>query len=116
MSKKETKIVRLTTGEELLAKLEDTDNSFILTDPAILIPAGEGKLAFAPWCPYSNAKDGVEIGKEHIMFVSDPAEELEKQYMSALSGLIIPSKGDVSSMASDVGFRGAGDPALKLTT
>ena len=104
-------IVRLTTGEELLAKVTEGDDFLTIKDAAILIPAGEGKLAFAPWCPYSNAADGVDMKMEHVMFVAEPQAELEQQYISAITGLAVPSK--PTGIATPGDFN-AGD--LKLTT
>tara|TARA_R100001015_G_C4529883_1_gene96605 strand:- start:22 stop:354 length:333 start_codon:yes stop_codon:yes gene_type:complete len=104
-------IVRLTTGEELLAKATVNEDKTTITikDVAILIPAGEGKLAFAPWCPYSDVADGVEIGMEHIMFTASPQSELEQQYISAISGLAVPQEKKIATPGDFM----AGD--LKLT-
>lgn len=104
-------IVRLTTGEELLAKVSRGEDSVTIKDAAILIPAGEGKLAFAPWCPYSNAADGVEISNQHVMFVAEAQSELEQQYVSAITGLVVPEKGKIQTAGSPI----AGAD-LKLTT
>ena len=57
------KIVRLTSGEELISKIEETDTSVILKKPAILIPTGKDQLAFGQWLPYADIKDGIEISK-----------------------------------------------------
>ena len=102
----EIKLIRLTSGEELIAKTEQVDNeSYIIKKPAILIPAGKDQLAFGQWLPYANIDDGVEIPSEFVMFVVDPVEELMNQYNSSFgSGIVVPSTAPVS---------GAG---LKLTT
>lgn len=99
------KIVRLVTGEELITNYEVDGNTVILKKAAILIPAGEGKLAFAPWLPYTKADNGVTLNREHVMFVLDAHDELENQYQGAINGLVVPSN-NIS------GPRGAG---LKLT-
>lgn len=99
------KIIRLVTGEELISTIENDGDTVILKKAAILIPAGEGRLAFAPWLPYTKADSGVTLNKKHVMFVLDPHAELENQYQGAINGLVVPSN-DIS------GPRGAG---LKLT-
>ena len=103
----EIKIVRLTSGEELIAKVEQVDDtSYILKKPAILIPAGKDQLAFGQWLPYADIADGIEILSTYVVFVVDPMSEMKAQYNETFgSGLITPSKGKVVS--------GAG---LKLTT
>ena len=105
----EVKIVRLTSGEELIAKIDITGvggTHITLNKPAILIPTGKDQLAFGQWLPYADIKDGIEIAMEYIVFVVDPMEEMAAQYEEAFgSGLVTPNKGGIVS--------GAG---LKLTT
>ena len=97
----EVKIVRLTSGEELIAKVEQIDDiSYILKKPAILIPAGKDQLAFGQWLPYADIKDGIEILSTYVVFVVDPMNELEAQYEEAFgSGLIVPKKSGLISGA-----------------
>lgn len=95
------KLVRLTTGEELLAKCENTATGVKVTDSMILVPMGQGKLGFAKWLPYANTDKGVEIASNYVMFVLDPDVELSNQYMSASSGLVLPTP--------------VGGPQLKIT-
>jgi hypothetical protein len=103
----EIKIVRLTSGEELIAKIEKTDNGYLLNKPAILIPTGKDQLAFGQWLPYADIKDGVEILSKYIVFVVNPMEEMSAQYDEAFgSGLVVPKSGIVS---------GAPLPSLKLS-
>lgn len=84
------KLIRLTTGEEILAKCETTAVGFILKDPAILVPVGQGKLGFAKWLPYANTEKGVEVPSNFVMFHLDPDTELVNQYMGMVSGLVVP--------------------------
>ena len=93
----EVKIVRLTSGEELIAKTEETKTTITLKKPAILIPAGKDQLAFGQWLPYADIKDGIEISKEYVIFVVTPMNEMEQQYEQAFgSGLIVP-KNDIAT-------------------
>ena len=93
----EIKIVRLTSGEELIAKIEKTDNGYLLNKPAILIPTGKDQLAFGQWLPYANIQDGIEILSTYVVFVVDPMEEMTAQYEEAFgSGLIVP-KNDIAT-------------------
>tara|TARA_Y100000310_G_scaffold299136_1_gene333697 strand:+ start:484 stop:807 length:324 start_codon:yes stop_codon:yes gene_type:complete len=103
------KIVRLSTGEELVCKLlEDSEDSVILKDPAILIPAGRDQLAFGQWMPYAKYENGVEINKRFIIFTVECQDDLKNQYNSTFgNGLVVPQTG---------GIRGSGVPDLKLTT
>jgi len=96
----EVKIVRLTSGEELIAKVEETDTNVTLKKPAILIPAGKDQLAFGQWLPYANIKNGIEISKDYVVFVIDPMNELVAQYEESFgSGLVVPKAKDIISGA-----------------
>tara|TARA_Y100000004_G_scaffold183782_1_gene232009 strand:- start:231 stop:542 length:312 start_codon:yes stop_codon:yes gene_type:complete len=101
----EIKIVRLTTGEELVAKVTDNGDDITLKNPTILIPAGKDQLAFGQWLPYAEISDGITINKKYIVFITDPVAELMNQYNSSFgSGIVVPEKGPVSG------------PGLKLST
>lgn len=91
------KLVRLVSGEEIVAVVEESNNresgkSVILKDGHLLIPAGEGKIGFMPFAPYTKAKDGVEISMEHVVFIVEPLEELANQVkqMANPSQIITP--------------------------
>ena len=84
------KLIRLTTGEEILAKAESTPTGWILKDPAIIVPVGQGKLGFAKWLPYAQTEKGVEIASNFVMFHLDPDAELATQYTSMVTGLVVP--------------------------
>ena len=47
----ETKIVRLTSHEEIIGRVTTTDTGVSIKDPLILIPTQQKSLALAPWMP-----------------------------------------------------------------
>lgn len=99
------KVFRLNSGEEILSRFEETTTGYMLKDPAILVPMGQGQIGLMPWMMYTKAKNGIEIPKSFIAFTIEPLEELKAQYDSSLNkGLVTPSK----SVSSPSG--------LKLTT
>ena len=69
---KNVQLLRLTSGEELLSDVDlngiDTE-TVILKDTLCLIPAGEGKIGFMPFMPYTKAREGLELDMKHIMFM-----------------------------------------------
>ena len=90
---KNVQLVRLTSGEELLTDVDlngiDTE-TVILKDTLCLIPAGEGKIGFMPFMPYTKAKDGLELDMKHIMFMVEPNDMLLEQHRNATSELAVP--------------------------
>lgn len=100
------KVFRLNSGEELLARFEETADSWILKDPAILVPVGQGQIGLMPWMMYTKVSKGVTIPKTFIAFTVDPLDELKTQYDSSLNkGLVTPAPKTIPSTSG-----------LKLTT
>jgi|TARA_B100001105_G_C22083565_1_gene311882 hypothetical protein len=91
------KLIRLVSGEEIIAELQNTpeelmeENCVHIKDAIILIPAGEGKIGFMPFMPYTEAKNGLELRIQDIMFMVDPIDALITQFKSARSGISLPS-------------------------
>ena len=89
---KDVQIVRLTTGEEVVAKVVYDKGFYTLTDAILLVPAGEGKIGMVPFVPYAK-RQPVTIGESHVMFVIEPADELKRQIVEMTSGIAVPSPG-----------------------
>ena len=82
---KNIKLVRLTSGEEILVNvIHDMPMSITVTDPVLLIPDA-GKIGFMPYMSYCEI-DSMVIKKDHIMFKLEPTEDLAKQYTDMVQG------------------------------
>ena len=87
------KIVRLDSGEEIMAKITQEGDILNLKDPCVLVPSQEGKLLFVKWLPYANTSNGVSINASNVVFIIDPLKELEDHYTGAITNnLFVPSK------------------------
>jgi hypothetical protein len=91
------KIIRLESGEEIIAKVTETTTDdgvlYNLKDACVLVPTQEGKLMFVKWIPYASVKDGISILKSKTVFVVDPQPELEDHFTSVITNdLFVPSK------------------------
>lgn len=86
----DVQIVRLSTGEEVVAKVVYDKGFYTLTDGILLVPAGEGKIGMVPFVPYAKRKP-VTIGEQHVMFVVEPADELKKQVIEATTSIALPN-------------------------
>ena len=87
------RIVRVTSGEELLTKVSfDTDDkSYTIKKAAVLVPGQEhGQLAIVPWIPYANQDDGIVLQQSSVVFCVKPMKELEDEYNSIFSNIIVP--------------------------
>ena len=91
------KLLRLVSGEELIAEVvNSSEDSYTLKDAIVMIPAGEGRIGFMPFLPYTEAKDGISIRKQDVMLVVDPIEDLIDQFRQARSGISTPPKGIIT--------------------
>lgn len=84
---KNIQLLRLTSGEEIIGNVADKDDSWRVEDAIVMIPAGEGKLGFMPWMPYTKSSKGVDIPKQHVMFVVEPIDDLKNQHQQATSSI-----------------------------
>jgi hypothetical protein len=95
------KIIRLTSGEEIIANLTDNGETITLKDASVLIPSPEGKLLLARWLPYANTEGGVTLEKRHLVFVIDPQKELADHFTNVIvNGLVVTPKKIVDPSAS----------------
>lgn len=84
------KLVRLSSGEEIIGKVIERDNEIEIKDGYSLIPAGEGKIGFMPFMAYTKADQGVTISKQFVVFMVEPIEDLVKQIRQMDSGIVVP--------------------------
>mgnify|MGYP003119026656 CR=1 FL=1 len=95
MSKVE--LVRLVSGEEVLAKIENMGEATSFDKPHIIIPTQAKGIALMPWCPYSNIQeDGVVVPNDKIMFITTPHDDLVKEYTTMVTGIEMPTATDIA--------------------
>ena len=86
------KLIRLTTGEEVLCTVKEVEGGVKISDPALLVPTEKG-IGLMDMMPYSiMGEEETFIRDEFIMFVTEPIEGLRKQYQSNYSKIITPDK------------------------
>ena len=90
------KLVRLSSGEEVIGKVVDNGSEVTITDGYSLIPAGEGKIGFMPFMAYTKAKQGITIPKNFVVFMVDPVDELVDQVRQMDTGLVTPKNKIIS--------------------
>ena len=93
MEEKEIRLIRLTSGEEILATIYSKNKNYTtVIKPVLLIP-NKDKIGFMPYLSYSDIDiHGLEIKEEHIMFNVQPTEELLGNYIRMTSSVATPLK------------------------
>ena len=93
----EVQLIRLVSGEEVLAKIENMGEATSFDKPHIIIPTQAKGIALMPWCPYSNIQeDGVVVPNDKIMFITTPHDDLVKEYTTMVTGIEMPTAGDIA--------------------
>lgn len=93
-------LFRLHSGEEVIAKvLDNSNNTWTIKSPAILLPMGEGRLGMGAWLPYCNT-DSMQLPEKAVAFTVSPKKELVNNYNSGFgSGIVVPEN-DLDAPAS----------------
>ena len=88
------KLIRMWSGEDVVADLvEDKEDTIVLSNPIVAIPAGNGQLGFAPWSPLLKEKgEELEVTKKYVVYIADTQEQIIEQYESMFSVIQTPSK------------------------
>jgi hypothetical protein len=89
-------IVRLTSGEELIAEVTTQADGCLLKDIAILIPTQANQLGLAPFMGYGVTSEGIFFKDAHIMFAINPIDPLRQQYQEMFSKVILPPTSIIS--------------------
>lgn len=90
------KIIKLITGEEILAEVKDEFiNPLPIKNPVRIIVMPNKidpktpNIGFAPWAEFSDDKEFV-LDKSHVVAIMTPITEFVNQYNSMFGGLVVP--------------------------
>lgn len=90
------KIIKLITGEEILADCGKTFGTLIDIKNPVRIIVMPNKIdpktpniGFAPWAEFSDDKE-FTLDKTHIVAIMTPINEFVNQYNSMFGGLVVP--------------------------
>ena len=88
----EVKVLKMISGEEVIARTKSENTLVILDKPLLLTqmpdPSQPGRMAFGlvPWIISAAAEDTV-VSVDHIIAQLPAKPEIEKMYLSQTSGL-----------------------------
>lgn len=89
------KIIKLISGEDIIASVEKKENYFVLKKPYRLVFSNEG-LASIPFCPFSG-QENYEILESNILFQAEPEDEIKNSYREQIGSIVIPSSNIISN-------------------
>ena len=90
----EVKILRLATGEDVIAKVGENDQGVSLNKPFVIIPQQSApgqpiSLMMSLYNAYGK-KDTVTLSKDKIVFMTEPKDEILKSYEQNTSKILTP--------------------------
>lgn len=87
------KLIRMWSGEDVIADLVEEDDSIVVSNPIVAIPSGNGQLGFAPWSPLLKDKgEKIKVSKSYVVYIADTQEQIVDQYEQMFSLIKSPSK------------------------
>ena len=91
------KILRLATGEDVIAKVGENDQGVSLNKPFVIIPqqSGPGQPVQLMMSLYNafGKSDTITIAQDKIVFQTDPKDEILKSYEQNTSRILQPKAG-----------------------
>lgn len=86
------KLVKFVTGEEVLAKCEESADNMILENPVRLQLSQKG-VAMIPLSPFMKENAKITVGKRDIVYTVDPDEDVVNGYNQQFGGIVIAPPG-----------------------
>jgi hypothetical protein len=93
----QVKLLRLTTGEDVIAKVGENDQGVSLNKAFVIIPqqTGPGKPIQLMMSLYNafGKSETITLAKDKIVFMTDPKDDILKSYEQNTSRILQPKTG-----------------------
>mgnify|MGYP001374222831 FL=1 len=89
----DVKLLRIVTGEEVIAELlSETEDTITVQNGLAVLPTNNG-VGFAPWATVISKEDPeITVSKTHVVYVAEVQEDVCKKYNEMFgSKLITPN-------------------------
>ena len=89
----DVKLIRIITGEEVVAELLEETASFIKVQNGLVVLPTAQSVGFAPWATViSKENPEITIQKTHVVYMAEVQEDVAKKYNEMYgSKLVTPS-------------------------
>ena len=91
---KDVKLIRLITGEEIIAEVLDWKNGILTIQNALVVIPQQGQVGFAPWATVIHPEmPEIGLDMKHVIYSVEVAEPVVKQYNEIFgSNIVLPEK------------------------
>ena len=88
----DVKILRISTGEDVIAKVTENDQDVSLNKPFVIIPQQSApgqpiQLMMSLYNAFGKS-DTVTVSKDKVVFITDPKEDILKSYQRNTSSIV----------------------------
>lgn len=84
--------IKLNSGEELIAKVTETNDSFIIVKEPVSVAPGPQGIGLIPSLFTADPDRDVRLNTSSIAIVAQTDESVKAKYIQATSGIIVPDK------------------------
>ena len=91
---KDVKLIRMISGEEIVAEVLDWKDGIITVQNALVVLPHQGQVGFAPWATVIDPnRPEIGLDMKHVIYAVEVAEPVVKQYNEIFgSNIITPDK------------------------
>ena len=90
----DVKLIRLVTGEEIVAEVLDWQNGILTIQNALVVIPQQGQVGFAPWATViDNDQPEIALDMKHVIYCVAVAPPVIEQYAKIFgSNIVLPEK------------------------
>ena len=88
------KLLRIVTGEEVIAELVSESDTTITVKNGLVVLPTQGGVGFAPWATVIDQdKPEITVSHNHVVYMAEVSEDVTKKYNELFgSKLVTPDK------------------------
>jgi len=83
---------KLTSGEELVAKVTEVNDAYVLLDTPVSVAPGPNGMGLMPSLFTNDQRGKVRLNTNNVTLVADTEEAVKMKYIEATTGISVPSK------------------------
>ena len=90
----EVKLIRMSSGEDVVATILERDDDFVtLKDAIVAVPTGQSQLGFAPWSPIiSKTEPAIKVSNKFVVYIAEADDSVIEDYNRMFGNVISPKK------------------------
>jgi len=81
--------MKLTTGEEVVGKLEDDTSDSVTISRPLVLAAGPQGMSLAPYLITANDVGSIVYKRQHVVAIAASAKEMSNNYLQATTGIAL---------------------------